>query len=254
MKYPIIILLFLLLSGCATKKEVVYFQDIEQANLTLADSLYQHPTIQVNDILKIDLTALQEESTLPFTFDKSLGSRAQNTQAEILKLEGYLVAKDGSITYPQLGKVFVAGKTSQEVQALLTQKLSAYIKDPTVRVRLVNNKFTVIGEVKAPGTYTVNEEAITLPQALGMAGDLTINGKRENVLIIRQGDNAMETKHIDLTQSDWMNSKFYYLKPNDVVYVTPNNSKVRSAGFIGNVGTLLSLASILLSAAVVIFR
>tara|TARA_R100001369_G_scaffold92471_1_gene137708 strand:- start:1877 stop:2641 length:765 start_codon:yes stop_codon:yes gene_type:complete len=254
MKYPIIILLLLFISSCATKKEVVYFQDIENANLALADSLYEHPKIQVNDILKIDLTALQEESTLPFKFDKALGMQTQNTQVSLLKLQGYLVAKDGSITYPQLGKIYVVDKTTQEVQELLTQQLSTYIKDPTVRVRLVNNKFTVLGEVKAPGTYTLDEEIITLPQALGMAGDLTINGKRENVLIIRQGEKAMETKHIDLTQSDWMHSKFYYLKPNDVVYVTPNNSKVRSAGLIGNVGTLLSLASILLSAAIVIFR
>ncbi len=173
---------------------------------------------------------MQEESTLPFKFDKALGLQTQNTQVSLLKLQGYLVAKDGSITYPQLGKIYV------------------------VDVRLVNNKFTVLSEVKAPGTYTLDEEIITLPQALGMAGDLTINGKRENVLIIRQGEKAMETKHIDLTQSDWMHSKFYYLKPNDVVYVTPNNSKVRSAGLIGNVGALLCLASILLSTAIVIFR
>ncbi|WP_121666470.1 polysaccharide biosynthesis/export family protein [Mesonia aquimarina] len=253
MKKILLLILIASLASCATKKEVLYFQDIDEAQLAAVDSLYQHPDIQVNDILKIDVSALEEETTLPFKFDK-MQTQATTRQIDILKLEGYLVGKDGSITYPQLGKVQVLGKNTQEVQDLLQQKLEAYIKDPSVRVRLVNNKFTIMGEVKAPGTYTTTEEVVSLPQALGMAGDLTINGKRETVLIIRQTEGKQETRRIDLTQSDWLNTEFYYLKPNDIVYVEPNNPKVRSAGFVGSLGSLLSLASIMLSAAVLIFR
>jgi len=252
MKKILLLLIVASLASCATKKEVLYFQDIDDAQLAAVDSLYQHPEIQVNDILKIDVSALEEETTLPFKFDKMQEQSSQ--QIDILKLEGYLVGKDGTISYPQLGKVAVLGKNTQEVQDLLTKELSTYIKEPSVRVRLVNNKFTIMGEVKAPGTYTTTEEVVSLPQALGMAGDLTINGKRETVLIIRQTAGKQETTRIDLTQSDWLNTEFYYLKPNDIVYVEPNNPKVRSAGFIGSLGSLLSLASIMLSAAVLIFR
>ncbi|MDR6301826.1 polysaccharide biosynthesis/export family protein [Mesonia maritima] len=252
MRKILVVLILVSLASCATKKEVLYFQDIDQAELAAVDSLYQHPKIQVNDILKIDITALEEETTLPFRFEKL--QVQNNRQLDLLKLDGYLVGKDGTITYPQLGEIEVLGKSTQEVQTLLKNKLTAFIKDPSVKVRLINNKFTIMGEVKAPGTYTTTEEVVSLPQALGMAGDLTINGKRKNILIIRQTEGHQETKRIDLTQSDWLNTEYYYLKPNDIVYVEPNNPKVRSAGFIGSLGSLLSLASIMLSAAVIIFR
>ncbi|WP_304038735.1 polysaccharide biosynthesis/export family protein, partial [Mesonia mobilis] len=127
-------------------------------------------------------------------------------------------------------------------------------KDVDVKVRLVNFKFTVMGEVKAPGTYTISEETVTLPQALGMAGDLTIQGERKNVLIFRNDQGVITSKRIDLTSTAWMDSPYYYLKQNDMVYVEPNNPRVKSAGFIGNVGNVISVVSILMSAAVLIFR
>lgn len=254
MRKILIVLLTISLVGCATKKEVVYFQDIQEPGIQIPqpDSIYKYPEIQVNDILKIGITALDEESVLPFKFEKLAvqGTR----QLELLKLEGYVVDKNGTINYPQLGNVKAAGKTTQELQKHLEKLLSVYIKDPTVKVRLLNFKITVLGEVTSPGTYTLTEESITLPQALGLAGDLTIKGKRENVMIIRTVDGVRTTKTIDMTQTDWMDSPYYYLKQNDVIYVTPNGPKVASAGFIGNVGTLLSVVSILLSAVVLLAR
>ena len=118
----------------------------------------------------------------------------------------------------------------------------------------MNFKFTVMGEVKAPGTYTLSEETITLPQALAMAGDLTIQGERKNLLVFRNENGVLTTKRIDLTQTDWMNTSYYFLKQNDMVYVQPNNPRIKSAGFIGNVGSVISVVSILMSAAVLIFR
>lgn len=253
MKKLIFLFLVLCLGSCASKKEVVYFQDIDQQQFTPIGSLFEHPVIEVNDILKIKITALEPESVLPFEFDK-LSSKMQANSLDILKLEGYLVDKQGDINYPQLGKIHIEGLTTQEAQQKMEQKLSQYIKNPTVMLRLVNYKITMIGEVSKPGTYTISEESITLPQALGLAGDLTIKGKRSDVLIIRQSGGKRTEKRIDLTQSDWMNSPYYFLKQNDIVYVEPNNPRVKSAGFIGNLGTVLSVASILLSAAVVIFR
>ena len=183
-----------------------------------------------------------------------MGGQVQQRQGDILKLEGYLVDEEGNINYPGLGLVQVEGYTTQELQKKFETQLSQFVKDPTVRIRLVNFKVSVIGEVKAPGTYTIAEETVSLPQALGLAGDLTIQGERREVLLIRQTKEGREHVLIDLTSSEWMNSEYYFLKQNDVVYVQPNNAKVKSAGIIGNLGTLLSVFSILLSTAILIFR
>jgi polysaccharide export outer membrane protein len=108
----------------------------------------------------------------------------------------------------------------------------------------MNAKFTVLGEVNKPGTYTFNEENISVLQALGYAGDLTINGVRNDILIIREENNVKTYAKIDLTSKDWFNSPYYYIKPNDVVYVNPNGAKVKSAGYIGSLGNFLTIVSI----------
>ncbi|MAN28963.1 MULTISPECIES: polysaccharide biosynthesis/export family protein [Mesonia] len=254
MKKILFLVLIISLGSCATKEQVVYFQDSNDFSSVGIDSIYHHPKIQVNDILKIDLTALEPETLMPFMFEKNISATGMNRQIELLKLEGYLVDKNGDINYPGLGKVNVKGKSTQEVQELLEKRLSKFIKDISVKVRLVNFKFTVMGEVKAPGTYTLSEETITLPQALAMAGDLTIQGERKNLLVFRNENGVLTTKRIDLTQTDWMNTSYYFLKQNDMVYVQPNNPRIKSAGFIGNVGSVISVVSILMSAAVLIFR
>lgn len=251
-----LLLLFIfsgLLLSCATKEEVLYFQDIEDTSLVKVDQIFKHPRISVNDILKIDITALSPKAVLPYQFDKNM-AQTQQRQGDILKLEGYLVDQKGDINYPGLGAVKVEGFTTQELQKELETRLSQFVKDPTVRVRLVNFKISIIGEVKAPGTYTVAEETLSLPQALGLAGDLTIKGNRDDVLLIRQSKEGREYVRIDLTSSEWMNSEYYFLKQNDIVYVQPNNAQVKSAGIIGNLGTLLSVFSVLLSTAILIFR
>lgn len=253
MKKLILSLLILSLIGCASKKDVLYFQDIDSTHLEDMDSILPYSEIKTNDILRIRITALDPKGVVPFQFDKSLTKTTAN-QLDILKLNGYLVDKQGNINYPQLGELHVKGKSTKQLEKDLEKKLSAYIKNPTVSVRIINYKISILGEVKNPGTFPLTEESVTLPQALGMAGDLTINGERHDVLIIRENDGERTYKHIDLTTSDWMNSPYYYLKQNDIVYVKPNNPKVKKAGFIGNIGNVLSLASILLSAAVIIFR
>lgn len=252
MKKILLLLLILSLVGCATRKQVVYFQDLEEGEPPQPDPTYKFPKIQVNDILKIDVSALNEEALAPYKFEKAL--MAQTRQMEIIKLEGYVVDENGAINYPGLGKIEVAGKTTQELQGQIERLLSAYIVNPSVKVRLLNFKVTVLGEVNNPGTITLTEESITLTQALGLAGDLTIKGKRENVVIVRTVNGKRTQKRIDLTETDWMDSPYYYVRQNDMIYVEPNNPRVKSAGFIGNVGTLLSVVSILLSAVVLLAR
>lgn len=251
--YPYLIIIVLFFASCATKEDIVYYQDSDSVNLKSVEKIYAHPKIQINDILHIDVSALNPKSVAPFSTQAS-EQQTQSIKMELLKLKGYLVNKEGNINYPQLGKIDVRGKTTQEIQNLIEKKLSEFIVAPRVSVRIINYKFTIEGEVKKPGTYESTEEILTLPQALGMAGDLTINGRRQNVKIIRETDGKREVKTIDLTKTEWLNSPYYYVQPNDIVYVEPNKPKVKQAGFVGNTATLLSALSVILSAIVIITK
>ncbi|HLS31778.1 MAG TPA: polysaccharide biosynthesis/export family protein [Flavobacteriaceae bacterium] len=248
-------MLFILsMVSCSSKKEILYFQDIDMTALDDVSTVFQNPKVAVSDILNIRISTEDPESAIPFQFQTADGGSIRTTSGSLLKLYGYLVDKEGYINYPFLGEIPVISKTTKEIEKDLERRLSVYIKDPTVSVRIVNNKITVLGSVKSPGTYTLDEETLTLPQALGLAGDLSIHGNRTDVLIMRyQGDRRV-IKHIDLTKSDWMNGPFYYMKQNDVVYVKPNNPQIKTAGYIGSVGTVLSVFSILLSMGLLLFK
>jgi len=246
-------LALVILGSCASKKDIIYLQDIDNSELENVSTFKPQPKIQVNDILKIDIKTLDPESVIPFTKDLMIGSTG-NQQANLLKLQGYIVDENGEVEMPVIGNVKVAELSLSEAEQNIKAKLSPYLKDHFVSVRILNFKFTVQGEVNMPGTYEIAEPNFTLFQALGMAGDLTIKGKRDNILVIRTIDNERTVKRIDLTKSDWMNTPFYFIKQNDVIIVEPNNPQVKTAGFIGNVGILTSVASILLSAVVIITR
>lgn len=254
MKYFPLLLLSLLVLSCSTRKQIVYYQDIDDQNFSPIDSIYEHPKIQVNDLLNITTTALNSESVAPFSFDPENSDASLFRPVGLLKLSAYLVNKDGNINFPQLGKINVEGKTTQGIQELIQNKLSQFIKDPTVNVRIINFKYTIQGEVARPGTYETIEENITLPQALGQAGDLNIRARRDNIMIYRQENGVREVKRIDLTQTDWMNTEYFFVKPNDIIYVEPNKPRIKSAGFITNIGSLLSVFSILLSTTLILTR
>jgi polysaccharide export outer membrane protein len=150
----------------------------------------------------------------------------------------------------------VSGKTTADLEKeiVLVLESNGHLKNPTVNVRILNAKVTVLGEVKMPGTYSYTEQSISLPQALGYAGDVTIEANRKEVILIREEDGVRKYHKIDLTKSDWFNSPYYTIKQNDIVYVYPNNVKVKSSGFIGNTSTVLSVISILLTTYVLLTR
>lgn len=247
------LLVCLLLNSCATKKEILYFQDSEQFNNTPIS--YERPTIQPNDILKITVGALVEEAALPYN-RIGTGTQQGGGNVDLMKLEGYLVSENYTINFPQLGELSVEGKTTQQFQQELTTLLEdgGHLKNPTVNVRLINAKVTILGEVNGPGTYDFMEESITVLQALGLAGDLTINGTREDILVVRETEGVYKTAHIDLTSAELLTSPYYLVKPNDVIMVNQNGPKVKSSGFIGNLGTLLSVFSIVLSTVLIITK
>lgn len=239
------ILGLLFLTSCVSRKEVIYFNDIAPNNHD--ENLLSAGQIQPNDILSVIISSSASELAVMYNLNQD---QNQNTSA----FPGYLVNLDGNITLPVLGKIAVKGLTITELEEVLVKKLTEghHLTEPIVIARLINAKFTVLGEVNKPGTYSFTEQNISILQALGYAGDLTINGKRQNVLLIREENNAKTYITIDMTSKKWFGSPYYYIKPNDVIYVNPNGPKVKSAGYIGNLSTFISVVSVSLSMALTI--
>lgn len=250
MRKFISIIVVLFLCSCASKKEILYFQDADKHSIN--EIKYVVPTIQPNDILNISISALVPETAIPYNIQTTAVNA--NLNIDLLKLQGYLVSKEGELTFPVLGVLKVSNKTTAILEKELKNLLESgsHLIEPNVSIRILNAKFTILGEVKFPGTYSFSEQTITLPQALGYAGDLTINGQRNDVLLIREENSMRTITHLDLTSAAWLNSSQYYIKPNDLIIVNPNTPKIKSAGFIGNAGTLLTIASLLLTSVVLI--
>ena len=256
----ICLLLLILLGSCATKKDIIYYQDIDDKELSDINDIQPKTEIEINDILQVTIQTLNPESAIPFNKTSGMGGGAGSTggggggQSGFIKLQGYVVDQSGEIDMPVIGKVRIVGLSIEDAERKIKAKLISYLKNPYVSVRYLNYKFTVQGEVRNPGTFEVFESNVTLPQALGLAGDLTIKGKREDILIIRTLGNQRIVRRIDMTQSDWMNSPFYFIRQNDVIYVEPNKPQVSTAGYITGVGPLLGLVSFAITITLLLTR
>lgn len=182
------------------------------------------------------------ESVAPFNIQ--LGT-ANVVSPTLLKLQGYLVLEDGTIAFPILGNIKVRGLSVVEIQDMIAKMLQdqGYVTDPTVNVRIINSKVTILGEVNSPGTFNFEEQTISLNQAIGNAGGLTINGVRKDVLLIREEDGVRTFTRLDLTKSDFFNGPYYYVKPNDVIIVNPNGPRILTAGYITNLGSFIGILS-----------
>ncbi len=187
--------------------------------------------IQPNNILSITISSLNPEASSAFNMQTSNVSRSTTVTGSNTESGGYLVYNDGTIQLPMLGTVKAAGLTKAQLRdeitkIILTKKL---LIDPIVDIRFLNYEVTVLGEVAHPTVITVPSEKISLLKALGLAGDLTIYGRRDNVLLIREENGKKKTRHINLNSSNFFNSPYYYLQPNDVVYIEPNKAKASTA-------------------------
>jgi polysaccharide export outer membrane protein len=252
MKKTVIFTLILLsMISCATKKEIVYFQDVENLNLKEIEAGFE-PIIESNDILYITISALNEEVIQPFI--RNPETFPINASSSNPGLHGYLVNINGYIRFNILGDILVSGKTRGQVVKILEEKLSEYIKDFVVDVRIMNFNVTVLGEVHKPGVYTINDERVTLPEAIALAGDFTQDGKRMDVLVIREENGKRKVERIDFTSTDLFNNPFYFLKQNDVVYVEPSLKGVKKSGFIPDIPALLSLVTVILSTVILLTR
>ena len=246
----LVMLLLIVVSSCASKKDILYLQDADiKSNIKIG---YQNTSIQPNDILKITVGTLVPEAAIPYN-RLSTGGVGGNS-VELMQLEGYLVTNEGYINYPVLGNIFVLNLTANEIEKKIIELLvqGSHLNNPTVNVRLLNAKIAILGEVNAPGTYTFTEQNITLLQALGLAGDLTINGKRDDIIITRDVDGVRKIAHIDLTTTDFMTSEYYYVKPNDNIIVNQNNPRVMNSGYIGDVGTFIAVVSLALTLTILV--
>ena len=228
----------LILSSCSSKKDVLYFQDSTSYKDT--PLAYQDITIQPNDILSIRVSALAPETVIPYNFQVI----DQNQGAGQQQLNGYTVTTNHEINFPILGKINVENLTTNLLEEKITRALieGGHLKDPTVNVRIINAKFTVLG---ASGGQTISftDPNLTILQAMGMAGDLTLNSVRDDVLLIRETDGIRKVTHLDLTTMDITNSPYYYIKPNDVIYIKPNGPEIKKAGYIPSLASLLGIVS-----------
>jgi polysaccharide export outer membrane protein len=246
MKKAILFLFAILFFSCGSRKDIVYYQGIDGIGSQTSSNSYEIK-IQPDDLLSIIVSAEDQEIAMPFNLQsvsvQSTGRGGSGTQTVQL----YLVDADGCIEFPILGKLKVSGLGRSEVLQILQKKIGVYIKDPIINLRLMNFKVSVQGEVTAPGTYSVDSDRLTVIEALSKAGDLTIYGKRNNILIIREMDGVKSFNRVDITKADFINSPFYYLAQNDVVYVEPNKRKIADAAVGPSTGLIFSVTSLLIT-------
>lgn len=255
-KKTIPFLFALLLFSCASKKDIVYYQNIDGLASSGQASSYEIK-IQPDDLLMIIVSAADAESAIPFNLSTmsvpsvingnngNNGSMINARGQEIM--QSYLVDAAGTIDFPVLGKLKVSGLSRTEVMQLLETQISKYIKSPIINLRLMNFKVSVQGEVTIPGTYTIPSDRVTLIEALSMAKDLTLYGKRDNILIIREVGGVKSYNRVDITKADFIHSPFYYLAQNDVVYVEPNKTRINGAAVGANTGVIISITSLLIT-------
>ena len=260
----IIIFSFVLffLSSCTSKKKLDYLQNIESVALE-ASMKNAKSTIQPNDQLVIMVTAKDMDVVKPFNQNFSSGQILQyslpsnNAPAQSQTSASgptYMVDSQGNIEFPVIGKINTENKTTEELRDILKKEISKYVLNPQVSVRNTNYKITVLGEVNRPGTYNIPDAQTTLLEVLGLAGDLSIYGNREDILVVRNIDGIMSKERIDLTKADFINSPFFYLKQNDVIIVSPNETKQKSARLDPNAGIYISVASIVVTILALIFK
>ena len=216
-----------MLGSCEMNRQLAYFSSNRDTTLVVNQKDFE-PIIQTGDILFIAVTSLDPASSAVFNFSTtgtSMGPGTGMTQLPQNTTLGILVNTDGSIDLPKIGKVMVQGKTKQQVREFLTTALMPYLKEPVVTVRFMNYRVTVLGEVNRPGTIPILNERVSILEALGLAGDLSMYGNRNNILLIHERNGVKETKRLTLQDYSIFSSPYYYLQSNDIIYVEPNKAK-----------------------------
>ena len=247
------IVILAMMSSCVSNKKIAYFQDIQAVKNAQLDnaSIFQEPVIQPDDILSINIFTLNPQIGAIVNQASATPTLGGNTNSSIAaQSTGFLVDKNGEIELSLIGKVKVSGLTSYQARELIREKAAIVYQQPNVQLRFANFKVSILGEVNAPSAYTLPNEKVSILDALSLAGDLTIYGRRDNLLIVRDNNGKKEFARLDLNSSNIFNSPFYYLKQNDVVYVEPNKRKVSASNSaqIQTIGVIASVISVIVLA------
>ena len=243
----------LLLMSCSSSKNVAYIQNSDTVDFSRSEVLYD-ARIMPKDILMITVNTVNPEASAPFNLVVSASLRSgtgNQGMSSNRALQTYLVDNDGCIEFPVVGRLKVGGLTKSECEQLIHDKILRFLnaeETPIVTVRMSNYKISVLGEVSRPGMFTVGNEKINIFEALAQAGDLTIYGVRDNVKLIREDENGQKNVYtLNLNDAEIINSPYYYLQQNDIIYVEPNKVKSRNSRIGQSTSLWLTTTSILIS-------
>ncbi|MRG43865.1 polysaccharide export protein [Chitinophaga sp. SYP-B3965] len=237
-KTSLLLSLSCLLFSCVSTKKAAYFNNVNDTTLASVKGDFE-PVIQKNDILQINVSAMNPQEAilynLPNTYSPGASASAAGAHSAPVAVSnpvaGYLVSQQGYIQFPVLGALKAEGLTKKALTDTIQNQLTErkLLVDPVVSIRFLNYRVTILGEVAQPAVVNVTSEKISIMEALGMVGDITIYGKKDNVLLIRETEGERITKRLNLNDAAMLTSPYYFLKPNDVIYVEPNKSKVANA-------------------------
>jgi len=240
----LLLITLLIITSCASKKKYIYFNSskIENKQLNNFD-----PKLKTGDLLLINVYSSNLETSIPFNLPALNSNIRAGYTNGISANPGYLINQNGDIDFPFLGKINLLNLNTIEASDLIKSKLDPYLSNPLINIQIQNFKVTVLGEVKNPGTFQIPNERVTITEVLGLAGDLTINGLRNNITLIRDNNGFKKEIILDLTSKDIFNSEYYYLAQNDVVYVQPNQAKINSSTMSTSYGMFISVATLLIT-------
>lgn len=257
------VICLLLLTSCKTNEQITYFKDINQSNFEqiTCNSINYETEIGLDDELSISVSSIDPNAVAVFNMPLiSYLSAGEKNVVTTPTIQTYLVDSKGDIDFPVLGKIKAAGLTRLELADYLQDRISAYAKSPLVTIKVLNFKISVLGEVNVPGTKVLTNERVSILDVIGIAGDLTIYGERNNILLIRENGGKKEFHRFDLTNSQLFASPYFYLKPNDIIYVEPNKVRKGNAKYsqsdqfkISVVSTIVGGVSVLASLAIALF-
>ncbi|NIJ44324.1 polysaccharide export outer membrane protein [Wenyingzhuangia heitensis] len=243
-------ILMLLIVSCASRRDVIYLQDLKEGNnqdTEVFKNSFSAPKFKTDDRLTINVSSINPEAARPFNLSVASfntgGVQATSQQQQ----QSYLVDQKGDINFPQLGKINVLGQTRISLEVFLEKKIKPFLPDVKVNVQLVNFRVSILGEVKTPGEYIINRDKISILQVIALAGDLTIHGKRDDIKLIREEQGGIKHYNIDLRSKDVINSPAYFLQQNDIVYISPNKPQVNASASSPTASYIISATGLLIT-------
>ena len=244
---------FFILASCVSKKDIIYFQndEIDQSKVSNNYTTIFKP----DDLLQITVSAEELKAVIPFNLPAVTYSVNTSSVAGQPTLQAYLIDSKGEIDFPVLGKIKIGGMSREEAIDFFKGALDPkFVKNPTINIRITNFKISILGDVQSPGMYTIPNERITILEALALAGDLNISGKRDQIKVMREIDSQKKEFFIDMKSNSLYTSPIYYLQQNDIIYVEPNYARIQSASSNSNTSLFISITGLLLTIVSILIR